>query len=517
MTRIRTGLLALLLAAGSGLPAGVAAQSRPTPPPPETAAASQERLELEAQIERERWRHPVLRIGQDYTLRAGDAIREAVVIYGTAVIEGRVDRDVVVVFGRAQLASTAVIDGSLVVVGGSAAVVPGAMVQEDLVVVGGAFDAPAGFSPGGHHVVVGTAALGGKLEAIVPWILQGLLWGRLIVPDLPWVWKIVGLFFLVYLVLNLLLHRPVRACAEALTVKPVTAFLVGLLVLLLTGPVCLILTVSVVGLAVVPFVLSAVFVGSIIGKVGVARWIGMSLVPQSSHESRLQALRSFVIGSALIFVAYMVPVLGILTWTMVGVFGLGAATLAFLSAYRQESPPPPRRGASPVTAPPPLPPYQDERVTHPAVDDPPIAFAPPPPRAAPLVMSDLASFPHAAFRDRFAAFVLDLILVIITVQLLDLTRRGESAIFLLLLVYHIGFWTWKGTTVGGIICQLRVVRVDGAPLRLADAVVRGLSSIFSLAVLGLGCLWILKDPEQQAWHDKIAGTYVVKVPRNWPI
>ena len=89
--------------------------------------------------------------------------------------------------------------------------------------------------------------------------------------------------------------------------------------------------------------------------------------------------------------------------------------------------------------------------------------------------------------------------------------------FLLLLAYHIGFWTWKGTTVGGIICQLRVVRVDGTPLRFVDALVRGLSSIFSLAVLGLGCLWILKDPERQAWHDKIAGTYVVKVPRHWPL
>jgi len=82
---------------------------------------------------------------------------------------------------------------------------------------------------------------------------------------------------------------------------------------------------------------------------------------------------------------------------------------------------------------------------------------------------------------------------------------------------HIGFWTWKGTTVGGIICQLRVVRTDGTPLRFVDALVRGLSSIFSLAVVGIGCLWILRDPERQAWHDKIAGTYVVKVPRNWPI
>jgi len=119
-------------------------------------------------------------------------------------------------------------------------------------------------------------------------------------------------------------------------------------------------------------------------------------------------------------------------------------------------------------------------------------------------------------RDRLAAFVLDVILVALVQQMLEWTQR-DSTFFLMLLAYHIGFWTWKNTTVGGIICQLRLVRVDGAALGFGDALVRGLSSIFSLAVLGIGCLWILKDPDRQAWHDKIAGTYVVKVPRNWPL
>ena len=54
-------------------------------------------------------------------------------------------------------------------------------------------------------------------------------------------------------------------------------------------------------------------------------------------------------------------------------------------------------------------------------------------------------------------------------------------------------------------------------MRFAEALVRGLTGIFSLAVVGLGFFWILRDPERQAWHDRIAGTYVVKVPRNWPI
>jgi len=30
-------------------------------------------------------------------------------------------------------------------------------------------------------------------------------------------------------------------------------------------------------------------------------------------------------------------------------------------------------------------------------------------------------------------------------------------------------------------------------------------------------LWIARDPERQAWHDKVAGTYAVKVPRDYPL
>ena len=68
--------------------------------------------------------------------------------------------------------------------------------------------------------------------------------------------------------------------------------------------------------------------------------------------------------------------------------------------------------------------------------------------------------------------------------------------------------------MGGIICGLRLTRTQGTDLRVIDAVVRGLASVFSFAALGIGCLWMLQDPERQMWHDKIAGTLVVKVPRQ---
>jgi uncharacterized RDD family membrane protein YckC len=301
----------------------------------------------------------------------------------------------------------------------------------------------------------------------------------------------------------------------------------GLLVMLLAGPICLLLAVSVIGMAVVPFVLCALLIAAILGKIAFARWIGMSVVHQDDLDSRPQSMRSFLVGSAIMCVAYMIPVLGFVTWALAGVFGLGAATVAFLSAYRRENPRPPRKFkvAPPEAAPPPAPSVSDAppaSVAYAAATPPPdeplyAAVAAPDEPAAVAAAPDLIVLPRAVFIDRLAAFSLDAILIVIVVQVLNFDREFARVGFLLALTYHVSFWTLKGTTLGGIICQLRLVRTDGGRVGFPEALVRGLTGIFSLAVLGLGFLWILRDPDRQAWHDRVAGTFVVKVPRNWPI
>jgi uncharacterized RDD family membrane protein YckC len=128
---------------------------------------------------------------------------------------------------------------------------------------------------------------------------------------------------------------------------------------------------------------------------------------------------------------------------------------------------------------------------------------------------DGVTLQRATFRERLAAFALDVVVVLITAIALDLLEfRGGRNFVLLLLLYHVAFWAAKGTTIGGIICQLRLVRADGQPLQLGDAFIRGLAGILSGVVAGLGFLWMLKAPERETWHDKIAGTMVVKVPRH---
>jgi uncharacterized RDD family membrane protein YckC len=453
---------------------------------------------------------PIVRVGQDYTVRAGEVVRDVRVVFGDVNLAGRVERDMVVVLGTIHVAGSAVVEGSLVVVGGSATIDQGAAVHRDLVVLGGSLTAPPDFAPGGDHVAIGSPAAGHAIDAFVPWILRGLLWGRPIVPDLGWVWLVVGLVFLVLLAVNALFDGAVRAVSDVVIEKPASAFLMGLLVLVLTVPVIAILAVTVIGIAVIPFLLCAMFVGGLVGKAAVARALGRRLVAQSAPDSRLQSLRSFVLGSFVICLAYMVPVLGLVTWALTGLLAVGAVSVTFGKRLRREHPQKPRAVAAPAGQAPAMPVAEHALSSvpePPLADDGPVA---PPPAAVP---GDLVTYPRATFLDRVVAFALDCVLVGIAVGVLDLSRH-DGAFPLLLLVYHIVFWAWRGTTLGGIVVGLRVVRTEGGPdLRFVDAVVRGLSSVFSLAALGIGCFWMLQDPARQMWHDKIAGTVVAKVPR----
>ena len=534
--KVTRALVALALF-GPMSAAAVGAQTAPAPP---QAPASND-------FERIIYARPVVRIGSPLNLGQNAAVREAVVVMADATIAGRVLGDVTVVLGNLRLEPTAVIEGSVILVGGVAQVAPGATVEDDFAVIGGAIDAPPGFLPRGEHVLIGPPELGTALRDITPWFTRGLLWGRVIVPSLPWVWTIVGIGILLSVLIGLAFPGAVVASAQTLASRPLATAFAGMLSMLLFAPIVTILAISVVGIVVIPFVSCALVIAWVVGRVSVAHWIGARVVRQDEPESRGQTVRSILIGAALLCLVYMVPLIGLAAWAMVGVIGLGAATLTATAGMKRERPAPPLQPAAPPPAGPgpggpgaPVPDFAPVAQTSsdvfpresamaagaagPSVASAPVGSAAPPPFAPPsaaatIAVGDLLACPKATFLDRLMAAVLDVFLVAIAYNLLDFNiwRHDGNMFFLLLLAYHIVFWAWKGTTVGGIVVGLRIVKTNGAALQPADAIVRGLSGLFSVAALGLGFLWILRDPDRQSWHDRIAGTYVVSVPRSWPL
>ena len=125
-------------------------------------------------------------------------------------------------------------------------------------------------------------------------------------------------------------------------------------------------------------------------------------------------------------------------------------------------------------------------------------------------MPEAWTLPRAGFWERMAAAFLDVVLVSLLGHLVGRPSWG----LLVALAYFTGMWAWKGTTIGGILLKLKVARLDGQPMTFPVALVRGLSAVFSVVVLFLGFLWIAWDRDKQGWHDKIAGTTVVRLPHT---
>jgi uncharacterized RDD family membrane protein YckC len=72
------------------------------------------------------------------------------------------------------------------------------------------------------------------------------------------------------------------------------------------------------------------------------------------------------------------------------------------------------------------------------------------------------------------------------------------------------FTSWWSASPGQRILGIRVVATDGRTVGWGRAAVRMLVLSFAAGYLLLGVLWIGFDRLRQGWHDKIAGTLVVR-------
>jgi uncharacterized RDD family membrane protein YckC len=129
-----------------------------------------------------------------------------------------------------------------------------------------------------------------------------------------------------------------------------------------------------------------------------------------------------------------------------------------------------------------------------------------------------ATTEKAGWWTRFFAIFIDSIgLGIVNAALTSILYAGDTTASsglqtLLGVVYFVYFWSsyGKGQTIGSRALNIRVVKTDGSYLDLVGAFLRYIGFVISCAVLLIGVIWAAFDANKQGWHDKIAGTYVVK-------
>lgn len=130
-------------------------------------------------------------------------------------------------------------------------------------------------------------------------------------------------------------------------------------------------------------------------------------------------------------------------------------------------------------------------------------------------MASVAVPAYAGIGRRFLALLIDGIIIGIIGSILYSSfgsGGGGGSTFVLDLLYEVVLLAlWGGQTLGKKICGVRVVdAATGGPIGIGKALVRTLVKDILSPILLLGYLWAIWDSRKQTWHDKLAGTIVVK-------
>ncbi len=464
----------------------------------------------------------------------GDAV---VAVLGDARVSGNVGESVVAVFGNVYIDSTT---DSVVAVLGGVELGPKAVVKH-VVSVGG----PVVRHPGSQVLgALNELAVVSELPDYTgfrAWVRKCFFWGRPlgIGDDLGWAWTVAGIFLAGYVLFAVVFPRGVERCVETLDTRPGRSLFAAIVSLILTPVVAVILSLTVVGffLAVALIVFAIAF-----GKAAVLGWLGRRMMRGLGLSSAQEATAlAVLVGGLLVTAIYLIPAAGLMAWMLILIMAHGVGVYTLLLGLRRPRaagplPPPfaaPQGEPRPLTGQTAFPSGQAAGVTPGAVGETmglaaqyaatsgssasglevPLGEAVPlPPPVATVAHSSSvvagSIYVRAGFWIRMAALAID----IIVVGAISMLVSVGSLFLLILAAYGAVMWKMKGTTIGGIVCGLKVVRQDDRPLDWTVAVVRALGCFLSLVVAGLGFIWVAFDEEKQSWHDKIAGTLVVRLP-----
>jgi hypothetical protein len=251
----------------------------------------------------------IIKIGSDVTIESGMKVRNVVTIGGQITVDGVVDNNVVAIGGSVVLTKRAVVGGNVLSLGGVIVSARDAQVSGSLTEIN---------SSNLYETL--TAALSSEWEG----------WS--------WIFAVISLaIFLVILVVALLiaalLPKPVRIVAEAIRENTFKVVLCGLLGLVLIAPLALLLTVSVVGIALIPLEVIIVVCSVLLGFIAVGQLIGGKVLHRFKRPNRGMVRETFW-GLIVLWIIGWIPYIGWMVKAVAIVLGLGAVLITRFGTHK---------------------------------------------------------------------------------------------------------------------------------------------------------------------------------------
>ncbi|MGI6081966.1 MAG: hypothetical protein ACOYEP_03740 [Limnochordia bacterium] len=272
-----------------------------------------------------------VQVGRDIVIPADTLTKgDVVAVLGDVDVLGEVTGDVVAVGGSIDI--DGLVKGDVVSVGGTVRLGDDAVVEGQVTAIGGGVNQePSSSVLGGiHSINIGNLSIRPRLRpnlSLLRWRSPQAAFGYSL--------YVLGLYALSLLVLALTPSQ-VANVANAIDTQWRRALLLGLVTLLLIGPVTLAVVITVIGIPLVPIIWLAFVVAKILGYVAFVSYLGRRV---GGSDRALHHLAELAIGVVVLALVRYVPVLGPVTSFFVNAITVGAVLDTRFGTNRPWMPP----------------------------------------------------------------------------------------------------------------------------------------------------------------------------------
>ncbi|MBV8141694.1 MAG: RDD family protein [Verrucomicrobia bacterium] len=421
--------------------------------------------------------------GGSYRLESGRSTSGSVILIGgTGAVDGTVNGDLVLIGSKATLAGT--VNGDFVTIGSNLTIRTGAVANGDYFSVASEVKGEQELAVNGERVTLNTYS---PAVPIFKEMLTNIVQLRPMSPFSLFSWVLAVVMLIVCLVLGLVFPKVIVQTESIIRERAGPSLFTGLALVLGATVLSFLLVITLIGIVALPFLAVALLIIETFGCTSVCSSIGKRIAPKIANRSYSLSMW-ILLGTAVLWVLYCIPVVGFIAAGVISLLGFGGFAIYLVERYRSSATHPLLTTES-----------GDTRT--------PQVESPDPPALA--IGSPAIASRRARFLPRLFANVIDLTVLYAMVYSLHL----HHSLLLIWVLYRFGMSAWKSATLGQIVLHLQVQKSDGSTLvkNYSAALIRALASLLSLIPLGLGFIWILFDPDLEAWHDKISETYVVQL------
>lgn len=244
----------------------------------------------------------IVKINSDVVIEEDLRVRHVIVVGGQITVNGTVERHVVALFGSVVLTRTAVVEGDVTVLGGIIAIGKGADVR-------------------GSMTEINSSNVSEAISELLSDDWEGWSW-------LFAIFSLVVLLVMMFiaLVTVALIPKPILTIAEGITQHVYRATIAGFIGLMMIVPVAMLLTISVIGIVLIPLEAVLVVLASIFGFIAVAQILGKRVLTIARRPNDGIILQTFW-GLLVLWIVGWMPYLGWMIKVLAIVIGMGGVII----------------------------------------------------------------------------------------------------------------------------------------------------------------------------------------------